>query len=171
MMNWYSVRVTFGLLISLGAAACGSGKFSDDFAEEIQKDCVESQSCVSRTNITECITKTGSTTDKWTTAKQQEYVDTVVRCEIKNGCDYVNCTASDPLSGYAGAHQPQIAYECQQRVGCKIASGQASAPNEVQTCIDTTSAMLNANPTAQATFDVRSVRCATAMGCAYNTCM
>jgi len=170
-MNWYSVRGTVGLWLLLGAAACGSGKFSEDFAQEIQKDCLETLSCVSNSSIGNCISKTGSTADKWTTDRQQEYVDTVARCEIKNGCDYVTCTTSNPNAGYAGAHQPQITYECQQRVGCKISSGQVAAPNEVQICIETLSAQLNANPASQLTFDGRSARCATAVGCAYNTCM
>ena len=170
MMNWYSVRGTLGLWILLGAVACGSGKFSDDFAQEIQKDCVESWSCAQKADVAHCINGTASAADDWTTNRQQTYVDTVVRCETKSGCDYVTCTVSDPLSGYAGSHQAQITYECQQRINCKISSGQMVEPTAVQTCIAQTSSMLNADTAAQANFDGRSARCGAQVGCAYNTC-
>jgi hypothetical protein len=169
-MNWYSVRGTVGLWFLLGAAACGSGTFSEDFAQEIQKDCLETQNCQKGNQIAECIHSTATATDKWSTNRQQFYVDTVVRCENKNGCDYVTCTTSDPTSGYAGTHLAQITWECQQRVGCKLASGQMTTPNEVQSCIDALGSSLNENPAAQVAFDGRSARCAAAMGCAYNTC-
>jgi len=170
-MNWYSVRGTLSLWILLGAAACGSGTFSEDFAQEIRKDCVESQSCVSKANVGDCITKTASTTDKWSTDRQQRYVDTVVRCETKNGCDYVTCTTSDPNAGYAGAHKAQIVYECQQKIGCRIASGQMQTQTAVDACIDELSAQLNAAPQqSQAAFEARAVRCGAQQGCAYGAC-
>lgn len=170
MMNWYSVRGTIGLWVLLASAACGSGNFSDDFAQEIQKDCTESSNCAQKSNVGDCVNKTASTTDKWTTDKQQEYVDTVARCQAKSGCDYVTCTTSNPLAGYAGSHQAQITYECQQRIGCKLASGMMQSQTAVQECIDMLSAQLNGDPASQVNFDARSARCGAAVGCAYNTC-
>ena len=169
-MNWYSVRGTVGLWMLLGAAACGSGNFSDQFAQEIQKDCIETLACGSKNQTEECVNKTASTLDKWPTAKQQQYIDNVVRCEGMNGCNYVSCTTANPMSGYAATHQPQITWECQQRVGCKVASGMVQTQDAVQVCITQLSNQLNADPNSQVTFDGRSARCAQAVGCAYNTC-
>jgi hypothetical protein len=170
MMNWYSVRGNVGIWLLLGAAACGGGNFSDDFASEIQKDCTESLGCWQKPNVGDCVTKTAGATDRWSTDKQQAYVDTIVRCEGKRGCEYVTCTTSNPLAGYAGTHQAQITYQCQQTVGCKLAGGMSQEQSAVQKCIDELSATLNANPVSQLDFDGRSARCATAVGCAYNTC-
>lgn len=78
-MNGHWLRITFLSLLTLGA--CATGKFSDDFASEIQRDCVETLGCTGTGQIESCIASVGASLDEAAVSKQQFFVDAVYRCQ------------------------------------------------------------------------------------------
>jgi hypothetical protein len=162
-------------LFAITWIGCGSSKFSEQFAPEIERDCTETFACstsqfMGAGDVDGCVSKTGEILDESTAATQQLFVDTVERCSMNNQCPYVTCTQADPTVGYAATHQVQITFDCQQRIGCRVASGQTNSANAVADCIGTTSAALNADTGQQAAFDLKYTHCKDFMGCSYNTC-
>jgi hypothetical protein len=154
---------------------CGSSKFSEEFAPEIERDCTETFACstaqlASAGSVDGCISKSGEILDNATAATQQLFVDTVERCSMNNQCPYVTCTQADPTIGYAATHQVQIQYDCVQRSACRSSTGQVGVETAVSDCVATTSATLNADPQGQAAFDAKYARCKDFMGCSYNSC-
>lgn len=166
-MNGYWLRIT---CLSLLVGACGSGKFSEDFASEIQRDCIETLACTQEGQIEGCIVVTANNLDTASTSQQQYFVDAVYRCQGAANCAYVNCTQSTTDTGYAATHVPQITYDCQQKIACRSSSGQMPAASAVQQCIQETSNRLNANPTEQASYDARFTRCQSYAGCSFGAC-
>lgn len=167
-MNGHWLRITFLSLLSLGA--CATGKFSDDFASEIQRDCVETLGCTGTGQIESCIASVGQSLDDATVSKQQFFVDAVYRCQGSQRCDWVNCAHSTNASGYAGTHLAQITYDCQQRAMCRLASGQTVSDDAVNQCVQMTGNQLNANPADQAAYDARYARCSAQAGCSWGAC-
>jgi len=147
-------------------SACGSGQFSEDFAQEIQRDCIQTLSCNAGGGVEDCVAKEGHVLDNASPNQQQAFVDTVARCEQNVGCAYVNCTVSDPNAGFAGARQAQIMYDCQQQAVCRG----GTANYDVQQCVLQTSARLNAAADQQVTYDARWGRCSLQSGCAWVSC-
>ena len=167
-MNGYWLRMTCLSLLTLGA--CTTGKFSDDFSSEIQRDCVETVGCTMMGEISTCVAGVGQSLDGAATAQQQFFVDAVYRCQGSAKCDWVNCVNSTNMGGYASAHLPQITYDCQQRTLCRMSSGQTTAPDAVNQCIQMTGNSLNADPSSQAAFDARYARCSSQAGCSWGAC-
>jgi hypothetical protein len=162
-------------LFAIACVGCASNKFSESFAEEIQRDCTETFACSTSQfagagDVDGCVSKTGEILDQAPTATQQLFVDTVERCSMNNQCPYVTCTAADPTIGYAASHQVQIQYDCQQRVACRVASGQGGVATAVMDCVGMTSASLNTDVASQAAFDQKYARCKDFAGCSWNTC-
>jgi hypothetical protein len=167
-MNGYWLRTTCLSLLTLGA--CTTGKFSEDFASEIQRDCVETVGCTQTGAIESCIASVGESLNVAKTSQQQYFVDAVYRCQSSRMCDWVNCAHSNNDTGYAGMHLPQITYDCQQRAMCRLASGQPVSDDAVNECIQTTGNSLNANPANQTAYDARYARCAQQAACSWGAC-
>lgn len=163
--NW--LRRTCLSLLALGA--CGSGKFSEDYASEIQQDCIATIACDQTGQIESCIEATGALLDDLDLPQQQYFIDTVYRCQNMLQCDYKNCTQSTAQAGYAAAHVAQISYDCEQRWKCRNASGQPPTA-AIQSCIEETGNRLNANPQEQAAYDAHYARCQSFAGCSYGAC-
>lgn len=160
--------------ISLYSACDSSGTFSRDFSYEIQRDCVMTV-CgqpAAGTAVNDCVTKTGSALDRASDAQQQYFLDTVVRCESSPECtSYQQCVVTDPSRGYAGAHQPQLLYDCQQVSVCRNYTAQQAA-TESMACLLITAASVNASVQNQTSFDAMFARCTAAnlTGCDWITC-
>ena len=163
-MNGHWLRITGIALLAL--AACGTSKFSSDFASEIQRDCLETVACNPTTSLETCITNTTAKLDSTSVSQQQFFVDSVYRCQATSRCDYVTCTQSTASQGWAAAHNAEITYDCQQRVTCKG----TTVSTAVTTCIQETSNLLNADATAQPAFEARWARCGSFAGCSYGAC-
>ena len=153
-------------LVVIGA--CGTGKFSEDFSSEIQRDCVETVGCYQTGQLETCIASVGDTLNEASTSKQQFFVDAVYRCQGARVCDWVTCVQSTNESGYAAAHLAEITYDCQQRAICRGA--QNATEDAVRRCIQETGNVLNADQTGQALFDARFARCSAQQGCDYGAC-
>lgn len=173
-MNGYWLRITrpsrgtcfAAWLLALGA--CGTGKFSEDFSSEIQRDCIETVGCFQMGQLETCIASGGDSLNQADTATQQWFVDAVYRCQGARVCDWVNCIESTNSTGYAAAHLTEITWDCQQRAVCR---GPASASEDaVRRCIQETGNQLNADVNAQAAFDARWARCGQQQGCNYGAC-
>src|SRR5262245_5546493 len=111
-------------------AGCGAGDFTGQHIQELQKDCAETVRCMSGSivgensdTMTNCVEKSGKSLDEADESVQQEFVNTVARCNLLQQCDYVSCTQSDPNAGYAGMHREDIMNFCTQYVACQIAMG------------------------------------------------
>lgn len=167
-MNGDWLRNTCLSLLMLGA--CTTGKFSDDFASEIQRDCIETVGCTGTGAVESCISTVGSSLDSAKTSQQQFFVDAVYRCQGSLKCEWVNCAHSTNATGYAATHLQQITYDCQQRAMCRIASGQTVSEDSVDQCIQTTGNSLNANPASQPEYDAKYARCAAQAGCSWGAC-
>lgn len=152
----------------LALTACGTGKFSEDFSTEIQRDCIETIGCYHTGQIETCIASVGETLNGASTAKQQWFVDTVYRCMGQSVCDWVNCVQSTNSTGFAAARLNEITYDCQQRAICR--GPQNATEDAVRQCIQETGNRLNADVAAQAEFDAHYVRCSQQMGCNYSAC-
>jgi hypothetical protein len=163
------------LMIAL-AGACNTVDFTAAHFSELEKDCTETERCNSGgTNpdeLQKCIDEGGATLQKQSQARQQTFVDTVNRCATLTFCDYLGCTQSDPNSGYAMAHQQDIIYECQQTVGCRVASSQPQSVTAVDECIAQRSNMLNfGTQQAQQAFELKAMKCRAQTNCAWVNCM
>lgn len=167
-MNGYWLRTTCLSLLVLGA--CGTGKFSEDFSAEIQRDCIETVGCTQVGQIESCINAVGDSLNGARTSQQQFFVDAVYRCQGSRMCDWVTCTQSTNAMGFAATHNAQITYDCQQRAMCRLSGGQPVTEDSVKQCIQTTGNSLNANPAEQASFEARFARCGQQAGCSYGAC-
>jgi hypothetical protein len=167
-MNGYWLRTICMSVLTLGA--CTTGKFSDDFSSEIQRDCIETVGCNMTGQIETCIASVGESLDGAHTSQQQFFVDAAYRCQGSLKCDWVNCVQSTNASGFASSRLQQITYDCQQRAMCRLASGQTVSPDSVDQCVQMTGNQLNANPTDQANFDARFSRCSAQAGCSWGAC-
>jgi hypothetical protein len=154
----------------LTITACGSGKFSEDFSTEIQRDCIETVGCNGFGQLESCIESVADSLNNARTSQQQFFVDAVYRCQLSNSCEYVKCAQSTNATGYAGTHLAQITYDCQQRAICRTAGGTTVDMNAVNQCILETGNSLNANPADQANFDARYARCSTQASCSWGAC-
>jgi hypothetical protein len=168
--------ITLAAFALFGLASCKSGQFREDFAPEIQKDCVETVSCAAHGGgfdneaVSACVSRIGDEVGASAVTVQQEFIDTVSRCQEMFGCSYTACAFQNVVSGYAATHLQQITYDCQQRTDCRIASKQTVAPSAVMDCISTTSATLDANPAQQAEFDGKFAHCSSYAGCSWGSC-
>ena len=151
-------------LLFLGA--CGTGKFSEDFSTEIQRDCIETVGCYQTGQIESCIASVGEAFDSASTPRQQWFVDAVYRCQGQTMCNWVTCVQSTNDTGYAALHLAEITDDCQQRTICHGSDSEAA----VRQCIQETGNRLNADLTAQTAFDARYARCAAQRGCSYSGC-
>ena len=167
-MNGYWLRMTCLSLLTLGA--CTTGKFSDDFSSEIQRDCVETVGCTGTGQIESCIASVGQTLDSVEPRKQQFFVDAVYRCQDSRLCEWVNCARSTAGTGYAATHLQQITYDCQQRALFRMQSSQSVNTDAVNSCIQQTGNNLNADTAAQAAFDAKYARCSAQAGCSWGAC-
>jgi hypothetical protein len=168
--------IRLAALAMFGVVGCKSGEFRDDFAPEIQKDCVETVSCAAHgagfdsSLISACVTRIGNEVGGANISAQQEFIDTVSRCQDLFACNYTTCAFQNVVSGYAATHLQQITYDCQQTVDCRIASKQAVAPTAVMDCISTKSGTLDANVALQTEFDMKFARCSSFAGCSWGSC-
>ena len=167
-MNGYWLRTTCLTLLVLGA--CGTGKFSEDFSAEIQRDCIETVGCTQVGQVESCIVAVGDSLNNARTSQQQFFVDAVYRCQGSRMCDWITCTQSTNATGYAATHVTQITYDCQQRAMCRISGGQTVTEDSVKKCIQETGNNLNTSPTDQAAFDARFARCSQQTGCSFGAC-
>lgn len=159
-------------LTLLALTACGSGNFSDDFAQEIQTDCYQTVACAPASGpVDTCVTRTGDALNNAAVTKQQYFVDTVSRCGLMQSCGYVSCTqtAASP-TGYAATHVNEISYDCQQKAACRIAGGIALDQAWVNQCVSEQGALFNADPVQQSAFDGRFQRCTGKTGCDWTMC-
>ncbi|MET0389900.1 MAG: hypothetical protein ABW321_28265 [Polyangiales bacterium] len=155
----------------LALSTCGGGDFSDDFAQEIQRDCFETVACQPSVGpVGECVTRTGGILDEASTSQQQYFVDTVVRCQLNQSCLYVTCTQQGAATGFAAAKAAEIAYECEQRAQCRIAGGTPLTTDWLMTCIAEQGTALNADPNLQPAFEGRFTRCAGKLSCDWTAC-
>jgi hypothetical protein len=169
---WNQLRgIVVTTLLGVGAACGGSDEFSQNFAQEIMTDCTQTLTCTPGVPLAACVTKTGTMLDSATSAQQQKFLDNVTRCEAMLGCGYSQCQVSDPMAGYAGAHQGQIAYDCQQTATCRALVGQA-ATDFMTSCSNELATTLNSGLQAQATFEAMLTRCGAAsyVGCDWVNC-
>lgn len=162
-------------LIGLGLwtlAACGGGKFSSDFSQEIEYDCTQTLACTPSATIQSCIFKTGSALDQASTSQQQGFLDTVTRCEANGGCYYRDCTLANPAtSTYSSIHQVQIMYDCEQQASCTSVRGQTTAATKTTTqCMSDMGSMLDTNQQAQQTFEATFTACNGRTSCDWVTC-
>jgi hypothetical protein len=152
-------------------AACGGGKFSDQFAAEIQTDCLQTFNCQMTGNVQTCSEMAADALNKAAVSQQQFFVDTVSRCAQSTGCNYINCTGTDVVPGsYSNLHLQQITFDCQQTSQCRMNGGQTVAPDAVTTCVSQQGATLDANPAAQAEFEAKFMHCNGFAACSWNTC-
>lgn len=162
-------------LFAMTWIGCGSSKFSEQFAPEIERDCTESTACTTSQlsvggDVDGCISKTGEVLDKAPVATQQLFVDTVERCSQSTLCPYVTCTQADPTVGFAAMHQVEINWDCTQRTACRVTANQTGATTAVDDCVGTSSAALNNDPQGQAALVTKYMHCQGITGCAWNTC-
>jgi hypothetical protein len=170
MMSWKQLLIG----LALACSACGgAGEFGEAHAAEIQADCTQSEICKSHgaAEIENCIGTTTSRLSSYSDSQQQFFLDQVARCASQSSCLYVQCTQSDPTSGWAGQHQDLITYECQQRSLCKMSSGQLDSTSAVNDCISQLSAQTNADPLAQQSFEKKVVNCQGRTGCGWTSCL
>lgn len=167
-MNGYRLRTICLTVLVLGA--CGTGRFSEDFSQEIQRDCIETVGCTQIGGVESCIAANGDLLNNARTSQQQFFVDAVYRCQGSSKCDWITCTQSTNATGYAATHIAQITYDCQQRAMCRISGGQTVTEDSVKQCIQQTGNNLNASPTDQAAFDARYARCGQQAGCSFGAC-
>ena len=161
------------VFVMFGFAGCKSGQFASDFAPEIEKDCYESVVCATKTvdtaKISVCVNKSGTDLSAAPVTVQQEFIDTVSRCQELLGCPYFNC-ASLSSTGYSVAHAQQIAKDCQETIQCRVSTNQPQGPTAVADCISVQSNKLDSNLASQAEFDAKFARCATTKGCDWIAC-
>jgi hypothetical protein len=158
------------------ACGCTAADFTAAHFDELQKDCTETQRCNSgganSDELQKCIDEGGAELQNASPARQQEFVDTVNRCATLTFCDYLGCTQADPNTGYAALHRQDIINECQQTVGCRVASMQPQSATAVDQCIAQRSSMLNvATQQAQQAFELKATKCVGQMYCAWVNCM
>jgi hypothetical protein len=168
-MNGYWLRLPRLLLLS-SLAACTTGKFSEDFSTEIQRDCIETVGCTQVGQIEGCIAAVGDYLNNAKTSQQQFFVDAVYRCEGSRMCEWVKCTQSTNATGPAASLNAEITYDCQQRSMCRLASGQPVATDAVNMCIQETGNRLNADPQEAANFQARYQRCSSMAACSFGAC-
>jgi hypothetical protein len=158
-------------------AGCASSDFETTHLNELQTDCTETLVCVSSgalsstdPSINTCVHASASALEAAPETTQQSFLSTVERCTGQSQCQYVSCTQNDPNSGYAATRQPGIQYDCQQRIGCKIAGGQVQSATAVADCVAEQSNALNASPDQQMAFDQKFTRCMGMTNCAWTSC-
>lgn len=168
--------ITLAAFAWFGLAGCRTGQFREDFAPEIQKDCVETINCNSHGGgfnndlVSSCVTRIGDDVGAAPVEVQQEFVDTVGRCQELFGCNYTSCAFQNVSSGYSASHLMQITYDCQQQSMCRIESRQVVAPSAVMDCIANKSSTLDANPAQQTEFDQKWAHCSSYAGCSWGSC-
>jgi hypothetical protein len=159
-------------------SGCGNGDFTGAHFEELQKDCTEKLRCVSGSQehadvdqMQKCVDVAGQELGKASGGVQQEFVDTVARCALLQVCDYVSCSQTDPNTGYAQLHRPDIVTQCMEIVGCQVTNGQRLATTAVDDCIAQTSNQLNFGTTLdQQHFEAKALKCRGLTGCAWANC-
>jgi hypothetical protein len=169
MSNWRLCGWVWLGLCTL--AACGSGQFSNDFSQEIERDCNETLSCSMGGKVESCIVKTGNALDKASPGQQQAFLDTVSRCEANRGCFYLTCTQALPAaSSYSSIHQVQIMFDCEQQANCTNSRGPATTAKTTTQCMSDMGSMLDTNQQAQVSFDAAFTACNGRMSCDWVTC-
>jgi hypothetical protein len=168
--------VSFSALMIGLACACNTVDFTAAHFSELEKDCFETQRCNSgganADELQKCIDEGGAKLQKSSTLRQQTFVDAVNRCVTLTFCDYLGCTQSDPNTGYAAAHRQQIINDCQQTIGCRIASNQPQSMTAVDECIAQRASMLNVGTQqAQQAFELKVMKCVGQLNCAWVNCM
>lgn len=155
-----------------GFAGCKSGQFASDFAPEIEKDCYETVVCLTKVvdsaKISACINKVGENLGAAAVSAQQEFIDTVSRCQEQAGCAYTNC-ASSASTGFSVSHGQWIAKDCQEKVACEMTTKTVTV-NAVAECIAVQDAKLESNPGLQAEFQAKIANCGAQVGCGWAAC-
>jgi hypothetical protein len=167
------------LVMLVFVCACKKNDFTDAHITELQKDCNETLRCTSGALqsassdlLDDCVHSAGDRLDSAGEAAQQEFLDTVGRCQLQQICDYVSCTQANPMTGFAAANQALINYDCQQIVACRISMNEAQTMTAVTDCSTQQANTLNAaTPQIQMTYAARGMKCSGQASCAWVNCM
>lgn len=167
-----SIRAWVAALVIVAVSSCGTGKFSEDYAQQIKSDCTQATTCQPGMPVDACVTKVSNMLDKASESQQQFFVDTVDRCGTSPNCDaYRICVATDPTAGYAGTHQAQIMHDCMQNANCNGLAG-VQAQDFMISCMEETGVRVNSAPENQASYEAMFARCSAGnfLGCDWVNC-